>query len=332
MKALVSPTLPLQTPRIVRCSILSKLAYKQPNELTDLWSKYHPNEPITPYIDYNEETVIHELMYMCDKTPMFVESSICKEDTQAYIVQCKDDMYITFRGTSSIKDALTNIELTRVPLPNYPNAQVHKGFLEQYKAIENSLFDAISNAQRNPDGAIKQIHITGHSLGGALAQLAAFHISNRFIDAQITCTTFGSPRVGNHTFAKLLQNAVHDQIRVTHEKDPVPNMPFFLWWVHATNQCIQVYRESQDNVVIRYVYHDVPWYKRMIAFVATLWPLHLIPSIAMHHIDTYVRDWLILQRQSTPGTSEETRRRDSGSSANLADSSENIDSSESHSL
>lgn len=327
MNTLVSPNLALYTPRIVRCSILSKLAYKQPQEWSELWNKYRETEPIIPYIDYNEDTVIHEVMYVCDKHPTYVDSPICKEDTQAYIVECKNDLYITFRGTSSIKDALSDIELIRTRLPNYPTAYVHEGFFEQYKAVEPFLFDFIHRLPENPN---RSIHVTGHSLGGALAQLAAFHLANRFVNTHITCTTFGSPRVGNGTFAKLLEAAVKDQIRVIHEDDPVPNMPFFLWWVHATNQCVKVYRDKDGNVNIKYIHRDVPWYRRLLAFITTLWPLHLIPSVAMHNIDAYVRDWLTIQRQNTPDTSADKDLVDSESSASPDDSSENISSEEYH--
>jgi predicted lipase len=46
----------------------------------------------------------------------------------------------------------------------------------------------------------------GHSLGGALAVLAAYDIRAAAhalgIDLRVTCYTFGQPRVGNHAFAK----------------------------------------------------------------------------------------------------------------------------------
>lgn len=49
-----------------------------------------------------------------------------------------------------------------------------------------------------------QVYITGHSLGGALAILAAFDLS--LLSAKqgvaISCYTYGAPRTGNHAFAK----------------------------------------------------------------------------------------------------------------------------------
>lgn len=47
----------------------------------------------------------------------------------------------------------------------------------------------------------------GHSLGGALATLAAFDIRRHLMDnmqsnAEVVCYTFAAPRTGNHAFAR----------------------------------------------------------------------------------------------------------------------------------
>ncbi len=47
---------------------------------------------------------------------------------------------------------------------------------------------------------------TGHSLGGALATLAAHQMRTAALkhgfDRDLACYTFGAPRVGNHAFAR----------------------------------------------------------------------------------------------------------------------------------
>ena len=52
-----------------------------------------------------------------------------------------------------------------------------------------------------------QLHVAGHSLGGALATLAAFDIRQQLVsrnesDARVVCYTFAAPRTGNHAFAR----------------------------------------------------------------------------------------------------------------------------------
>ncbi len=43
---------------------------------------------------------------------------------------------------------------------------------------------------------------TGHSLGGALATLAAYDITKGCSDVDVACYTYGAPRTGNHAFAR----------------------------------------------------------------------------------------------------------------------------------
>ena len=61
--------------------------------------------------------------------------------------------------------------------------------------------------------AAAQILVTGHSLGGAVATLAAFDIARSadrlgIAKEQVMCTTFGAPRTGNQAFADLFNRTV----------------------------------------------------------------------------------------------------------------------------
>lgn len=54
----------------------------------------------------------------------------------------------------------------------------------------------------------------GHSLGGALATLAAYDFRKKArdngVDLRVACYTFGAPRVGNHAFAREFNSIVND--------------------------------------------------------------------------------------------------------------------------
>ena len=56
--------------------------------------------------------------------------------------------------------------------------------------------------------------MAGHSLGGALATLAAYDIAHMLPkegeQVALKVYTFGSPRVGNHSFAQEFQACVPD--------------------------------------------------------------------------------------------------------------------------
>ncbi len=88
---------------------------------------------------------------------------------------------VVFRGTSKAKDWRNNLDARFVAREF---ARVHRGFQLALDAVQDDLRDAI----RHIDGPL---FFTGHSLGGAVATLAATR------HAPHAVYTFGSPRVGD---------------------------------------------------------------------------------------------------------------------------------------
>ncbi|KAL1595829.1 hypothetical protein SLS60_009519 [Paraconiothyrium brasiliense] len=117
--------------------------------------------------------------------------------------------------------------------PKCTNCTVHTGFYSSWlntrKAILPQLTEAI---EAHPD---YEIVLVGHSLGGAVAALAALDLKARGWSPRIT--TFGEPRVGNAELMAYINarfnissnretNKYH---RVTHYADPVPLLPLAEW-------------------------------------------------------------------------------------------------------
>jgi hypothetical protein len=100
----------------------------------------------------------------------------------------------------------------------------------------------------------RRIHITGHSLGGALAILAAYRgvEVGVFPASRLLVTTFGSPRVGNAAFAKCFNKIEFlDVKRVVSPFDAVPDLPPRLaGFRHVKGQFIPpaVAKYSQEDV------------------------------------------------------------------------------------
>ena len=67
------------------------------------------------------------------------------------------------------------------------------------------------------------VHTAGHSLGGALATLAAYDIkkqlqNNKQSSTNVVCYTFAAPRTGNHAFAREYNTMVPDTWSVINDQ------------------------------------------------------------------------------------------------------------------
>lgn len=137
--------------------------------------------------------------------------------TQAIIVANGDFVVLGFRGTeaSSIKDIKTDARAITVACPSGGN--IHSGFNDAYNEI------GLDIQQRLDRDDLKDLplFITGHSLGGALATIAAKKLTHP--DAGIAaCYTFGSPRVGDEHWLANFKTPVY---RLVNAADCVTMLP-----------------------------------------------------------------------------------------------------------
>jgi predicted lipase len=197
-------------------------------------------------------------------------------DTQSYLSkvsiniqgQQKDALVLGFRGTEDkIKDKLTDAKLLssgytyrkgikgyflRLLLPT----RVHTGFLKAYRSIRDEIHDELRINDRFMNFDL--ILITGHSLGGSLATLAALDISHQYPDAELIMYNFGSPRVGNSRFAYHFDKRIINYWRVVHQGDVItqspPKLGFLKHWLSYRHLRKSVTMEDgvQDKISTEY--------------------------------------------------------------------------------
>ncbi|EKF28826.1 lipase, putative, partial [Trypanosoma cruzi marinkellei] len=153
--------------------------------------------------------------------------------TQAFVGVNKSTIVVSFRGTKGTINWLYNLDYFRVPFirEGCVGCLVHAGFNCELKSlwVEMGMYLRRLVAKKG----IKRILITGHSLGGAMATIAAANLvsQNHLFShgLKILLYTFGAPRVGNMQFADWLLASFcrggHESYRVTHKRDPVPHVP-----------------------------------------------------------------------------------------------------------
>jgi triacylglycerol lipase len=126
---------------------------------------------------------------------------------------------VTIRGTVTGYDWLTNVSAA---VGRGPGRQVvHAGF----NRTATSILDATRAAIQ--EFAPSHIHVTGHSLGGAVANLIAAHLQNQ-AGPTVELYTFGAPRAGLDNFStSLTRNIAMPIRRVYNPSDIVPMVPIF---------------------------------------------------------------------------------------------------------
>lgn len=141
-----------------------------------------------------------------------------------------DTCWIAFRGTDSLLDAKTNINVRKITvhLGDGSRVRVHRGFYGQFKSVMKNVYAFVD---RHPSR--KAFVVTGHSLGGALATLCSLFLSHRFPGVPVRATVYGCPRVGTRTLGAALRGRGVGLERVKVGADPVTDIPTRLRWVHG---------------------------------------------------------------------------------------------------
>ena len=136
----------------------------------------------------------------------------------------QNDLFLIFRGTTEankkadfITDARIGITRSRTGLP------VHIGFNHTFNSMLPDIRSYLLEAK-----ATGVVHCLGHSLGGAVASLAADWVAKNTSN-RARLYTFGAPRVGTEWFVKSTTDNIlaRNMFRVYHRTDPVPMVALY---------------------------------------------------------------------------------------------------------
>lgn len=172
---------------------------------------------------------------------------------------------VAFRGTYSLTNTIVDLSTVPQEYVPYPdpddgagggngtveqqqqqhhrctNCTVHMGFLASWMQARKLVLPVLADVRAaHPN---YPIYLVGHSLGGAVALLAALELKVALGWDDMVVTTFGEPQTGNEGFVDFadrvfgldgddgydpdLEKRVYR--RVTHVDDPVPLLPLSEW-------------------------------------------------------------------------------------------------------
>jgi triacylglycerol lipase len=164
-------------------------------------------------------------------------------DAEGFAARAPRFLVLAFRGSESAADWRVNLDARMIRVPWAPG-RVHRGFAGALDDVWPRVARRL-RALRDPpdeDSPPRPLWLTGHSLGGALASLAAARLEHEGTPAA-GLATFGQPRVGDWDFVQGLRTP---WLRVVHGVDaaaglPVGTRPFpyvhggdFVW-LHASD-------------------------------------------------------------------------------------------------
>ena len=139
-----------------------------------------------------------------------------KNGTQAFLLYSKTECFVVFRGTQPTQMADVSADLKTWPKrSDEVQGLVHSGFAGALDCVWDDLEGVIDIAYNKHK--FENIYFTGHSLGGALAVVAAAR--SKYVGEVYT---YGQPRVGNRLYAKQVKSKVH---RFVNNNDVVPRIP-----------------------------------------------------------------------------------------------------------
>jgi V8-like Glu-specific endopeptidase len=135
---------------------------------------------------------------------------------QCFVASTDDLVMVSFRGTESTADWLSNLNVIAVDTDAY--GTVHAGFFNQFTALRGEIEQIFRSRPQRP------VLITGHSLGGALALLGAA----TWVEAEPLqgLYTYGQPMVGKADFVRSVRRRLLDRYyRFVNDSDVVPRVP-----------------------------------------------------------------------------------------------------------
>ena len=208
----------------------------------------------------------------------FKATFISNETAEAYVFEDKENVVIACRGTEpkQLKDIATDLKIRRVPAAT-GIGKVHRGF----KLYTDKIWDSLIEFLKSNKSENKELWITGHSLGGAMATVMAKRFAEKNeLKTPTMLFTYGSPRVGNSDYVNSVDKEIVHH-RFMNDGDIVTKIPTAPLYFH----CGFLHHINKDGKVD--LYYKINWFDTIVDSLKH--PIKsLIGDAKDHSSDNYV--------------------------------------------
>lgn len=198
---------------------------------------------------------------------------ITRGSQSVLVIWDRSDLVLAFEGSNpSADDWRANADTTVGQMGPY---FVHHGFCREYLKTASPLTELLNDRRLWPG---RRLHVTGHSQGGAIAEIAACQRS------ATTCYTFGTPktfsrrRQPEHLYPNPAnQHPCRSAWYHWHSNDIVPHLPLRRRFQHRAKLC---YVRQSKGAIPQPVFWQLLWLKA--------WSYRPGDTVKDHSISTYV--------------------------------------------
>lgn len=186
--------------------------------------------PITPSVQFPAG---YEIAFYLTAVDKFAEES--EREFYGFVAQSTSTAepthyVVAIRGTDKIIEWFIDAEFIPTQFAEVPAAgHVEDGFYSVYKSLAGLTPDGKTpvdlHAFLRQQAPAANVVITGHSLGGAVANLLALDAAVNLGATALSLYTLAAPRTGFGAFAALFAQKVPNHFRIFNEPDLVPKVP-----------------------------------------------------------------------------------------------------------
>lgn len=143
-----------------------------------------------------------------------------KTGNDGFLLETEDDsQFLLFPGSYELSDWIHDFEVVKVHRDDM--GDIHLGFAKTWDLLKDEVVKRLDKT--------KKLYVGGHSLGGAVACVAALSLYNKGFKIE-SVHTYGQPRVGNYEWKKKFVKSKIQLYRFRNGDDIVSTIPKLFYW------------------------------------------------------------------------------------------------------